>query len=124
MSVMALKLSSGTNGVAELHGAVSRAMWNWMYPGVPQHEVPIGSITNGIHVQTWVSQEMAQLFDRYLDPAWREEESRPEVWEGVKSIPDAELWRTHVRRRERLVAFARERLRGAIAATGHVADRD
>ena len=111
MSVMALKLSSGTNGVAQLHGAVSRAMWNWMYPGVPEHEVPIGAITNGIHVQTWVSQEMAQLFDRYLDPAWREEESRPEVWEGVKSIPDAELWRTHVRRRERLVAFARDRLR-------------
>ena len=111
MSVMALNLSSGTNGVAELHGAVSRAMWNWMYPGVPQHEVPIGAITNGIHVQTWVSQEMAQLFDRYLDPAWREEESRPEVWAGVRSIPDAELWRTHVRRRERLVAFARARLR-------------
>ncbi|MYD09015.1 MAG: glycosyltransferase family 1 protein [Chloroflexi bacterium] len=111
MSVMALNLSSGANGVAELHGAVSRAMWNWMYPGVPQHEVPIGAITNGIHVQTWVSQEMAQLFDRYLDPAWREEESRPEVWAGVRSIPDAELWRTHVRRRERLVAFARERLR-------------
>jgi len=111
MSVMALNLSSGTNGVAELHGAVSRAMWNWMYPGVPEHEVPIGSITNGIHVQSWVSPEMAQLFDRYLDPAWREEESRPEVWEGVKSIPDAELWRTHVRRRERLVAFARDRLR-------------
>ena len=111
MSVMALNLSSGTNGVAELHGAVSRGMWSWMYPGVPQHEVPIGAITNGIHVQTWVSQEMALLFDRYLDPAWREEESRPEVWQGVKSIPDAELWRTHVRRRERLVAFARERLR-------------
>ncbi|MCE2472711.1 MAG: alpha-glucan family phosphorylase [Anaerolineae bacterium] len=111
MSVMALNLSSGTNGVAELHGAVSRAMWNWMYPGVPEHEVPIGSITNGIHVQSWVSPEMAQLFDRYLDPAWREEESRPEVWQGVKSIPDAELWRTHVRRRERLVAFARDRLR-------------
>ena len=84
MSVMALNLSSGTNGVAELHGAVSRAMWNWMYPGVPEHEVPIGSITNGIHVQTWVSQEMAQLFDRYLDPAWREEESRRKCGKGSR----------------------------------------
>ena len=111
MSVMALNLSSGTNGVAQLHGAVSRAMWNWVYPDVPEHEVPIRAITNGVHVQTWVSQEMAQLFDRYLDPAWRSEESRGEIWAGVKSIPDAELWRTHVRRRERLVAFARDRLR-------------
>ncbi len=118
MSVMALGLSSGTNGVARLHGEVSRDMWKWVYPRVPVHEVPIGAITNGIHVQTWVSQEMAQLFDRYLDPAWRSEESRREVWAGVASIPDAELWRTHVRRRERLVAFARDRLREQLQRRG------
>lgn len=118
MSVMALNMSSGTNGVAQLHGVVSRDMWQWVYPGVPVHEVPIRAITNGIHVQTWVSPEMAQLFDRYLDPAWRTEESRAEVWEGVTSIPDAELWRTHVRRRERLVAFARDRLREQLQHRG------
>jgi starch phosphorylase len=118
MSVMALNLSSGTNGVAQLHGEVSRDMWKWVYPSVPVHEVPICAITNGVHVQTWVSQEMAQLFDRYLDPGWRSEESRPEVWEGVASIPDAELWRTHVRRRERLVAFARDRLREQLQRRG------
>ncbi|MYD40081.1 MAG: glycosyltransferase family 1 protein [Chloroflexi bacterium] len=118
MSVMALNLSAGTNGVAQLHGAVSRKMWRWVYPDVPVHEVPIGAITNGIHVQTWVSQEMAQLFDRYLDPAWRHEAAREEVWRGVSSIPDAELWRTHVRRRERLVAFARDRLRAQLLRRG------
>ena len=118
MSVMALNLSSGSNGVAQLHGAVSRDMWKWVYPSVPVHEIPILAITNGVHVQTWVSQEMAQLFDRYLDPAWRAEESRPEIWEGVSSIPDAELWRTHVRRRERLVAFARDRLREQLKRRG------
>ncbi|MCY4018672.1 MAG: alpha-glucan family phosphorylase [Chloroflexi bacterium] len=118
MSVMALNLSSGSNGVAQLHGEVSRDMWKWVYPDVPVHEVPIRAITNGVHVQTWVSQEMAQLFDRYLDPAWRAEESRPEIWEGVSSIPDAELWRTHVRRRERLVAFARDRLREQLQRRG------
>ena len=118
MSVMALNLSSGANGVAELHGAVSRDMWQWVYPGVPVHEVPIRAITNGVHVQTWVSQEMAQLFDRYLDPAWRSQESRASVWQGVMSIPDAELWRTHVRRRERLVAFARDRLRMQLQRRG------
>ncbi len=118
MSVMALKLSSGTNGVAQLHGAVSRDMWQWVYPNVPVHEVPIRAITNGVHVQTWVSQEMAQLFDRYLDPAWRSQESRPEVWQGLMNIPDAELWRTHVRRRERLVAFTRDRLRWQLRRRG------
>jgi len=118
MSVMALNLSSGANGVAQLHGVVSRDMWQWVYPNVPVHEVPISAITNGIHVQTWVSREMAQLFDRYLDPAWRSEESRPEIWEGVDSIPDAELWRTHDRRRERLVAFARTRLRQQLIRRG------
>ena len=118
MSVMALKLSSGSNGVARLHGKVSREMWQWLYPNVPEHEAPIGAITNGVHVQTWVSQEMAQLFDRYLDPGWRSEESRQQVWAGVKSIPDAELWRTHVRRRERLVAFARDRLREQLQRRG------
>ena len=118
MSVMALNLSSGANGVARLHGSVSRDMWKWVYPAVPVHEVPIKAITNGVHVQTWVSQEMAQLFDRYLDPAWRSEESRRDVWAGVRSIPDAELWRTHVRRRERLVAFARDRLREQLQRRG------
>jgi starch phosphorylase len=118
MSVMALNLSSGANGVAQLHGVVSRDMWQWVYPNVPVHEVPITAITNGVHVQTWVSQEMALLFDRYLDPAWRSAESRPEIWQGVNSIPDAELWRTHDRRRERLVAFARTRLRDQLTRRG------
>jgi len=118
MSVMALKISSGTNGVAQLHGKVSREMWQWLYPDVPAHEVPIRAITNGVHVQTWVSQEMSQLFDRYLDPGWRAEESRKEVWRGVHNIPNAELWRTHVRRRERLVAFARTQLRQQLQRRG------
>ncbi len=110
MPVMAERMSGMANGVAALHGHVSRKMWQWNYPGVPSHEVPIGSVTNGIHLMTWLSREMAGLFDRYLDPDWRDDDSNPEVWEGVHSIPDAELWRTHERRRERLVAFVRQRL--------------
>ncbi len=118
MAVMALNLSAGSNGVAKLHGEVSRNMWQWLYPNVPEHEIPVDSVTNGIHVQTWVSREMATLLDRYLDPAWRSEEERPEVWEKVDSIPDAELWRTHERRRERLVAFTRTRLRTQLEKRG------
>lgn len=118
MSVMALKMSYGANGVAALHGVVSRDMWNWVYPKLPTHEVPIGSITNGVHVQTWTSREMGTLFDRYLDPSWRTTPSRPEIWHGVDQIPDAEIWRTHERRRERLVAFTRTRLKDQLLKRG------
>lgn len=118
MAVLALKLSGGANGVAKLHGDVSRRLWQWVYPNVPQREIPISSITNGIHVQTWISREMGTLLDRYLDPSWRDEEARPEMWENIHNIPDAELWRTHERRRERLVAFTRGRLRKQLEHRG------
>jgi glycogen phosphorylase len=118
MSVWAESMAAGSNGVAKLHGKVSRAMWHWRYPDVPVNEVPIGSVTNGIHMQSWLSNEMRGLFDRYLNPAWRTDESDPVIWEDVDNIPDGELWRTHERRRERLVAFARDRLRMQLARRG------
>jgi starch phosphorylase len=118
MPVLALNLSSGSNGVAQLHGVVSREMWQWVYPRLPEHEVPIQAITNGIHMHSWVSGEMATLFDRYLRPEWRTDESNIDIWKDVENIPDAELWRTHERRRERLVAFARQRLRDQLERRG------
>ncbi|HYO88627.1 MAG TPA: alpha-glucan family phosphorylase, partial [Candidatus Limnocylindrales bacterium] len=110
MAVLAINCSSAANGVAKLHGRVSRELWQWMYPRIPSREIPIGSVTNGVHVPTWISYDMSRLFDRYLDPAWRSEEWRQDIWAQVENIPDAELWRTHELRRERLVAFARSRL--------------
>jgi starch phosphorylase len=118
MSVMALKFSYGANGVAQLHGRVSREMWQWMFPGVPTPEVPITAITNGVHVQTWTSREMGTLFDRYLDPSWRNAPENPDIWSAIDNIPDAEIWRTHERRRERLVAFCRERLKEQLIRRG------
>ncbi len=118
MPVLALKVSGASNGVSVLHGRVSREMWQWMYPKLPVKEVPIGAVTNGVHTLSWTSQEMALLFDRYLDPAWRERPDDPKVWEGIDRIPDSELWRTHERRRERLVAFARRRLRDQLTRRG------
>jgi starch phosphorylase len=118
MAVLAINLSSAANGVAKLHGAVSRDMWQWMYPDLPKDEIPIGHVTNGIHVETWTSRDMGTLFDRYLDPSWREDPSNPDTWWDVEKIPDAELWRTHERRRERLVAFCRERLRKQLESRG------
>ncbi|MDX9976227.1 MAG: alpha-glucan family phosphorylase, partial [FCB group bacterium] len=110
MTVLALKLSSAANGVSALHGKVARGMWARAWPDVPQEEVPIKSITNGIHTRFWVSRDLAQLYDRYLGPAWFGNPADPEVWERIDQVPDAELWRTHERRRERLVNFARRRL--------------
>ena len=118
LPVLALMLSRAANGVSQLHGSVSRSMWQWMFPDVPEHEIPIGSVTNGIHIESWISTEMASLFDRYLDPAWRHEPDKPEIWWDVDRIPDAELWRTHEHRRERLVSLAREKLRRQMEARG------
>jgi starch phosphorylase len=109
MTVLALKLSAHCNGVAKLHGKVSRQMWKEIWPGVPTDEVPIGHVTNGIHTRGWLSHDIHALFDRYLGPAFREKPTDLEVFERVESIPDSELWRTHERRRERLVSFVRRR---------------
>ena len=111
MTVLALRTASASNGVSKLHGEVSRGMWKSIWPGVPEDEIPIGHVTNGVHFRSWISSEMNQLYDRYLGPKWREEHADPNLWRRVESIPAEELWRTHERRRERLVAFARRRLR-------------
>ncbi|WP_174556054.1 alpha-glucan family phosphorylase [Aggregatilinea lenta] len=116
MPVLALKLCHATNAVSQLHGAVSRTMWQWVYPEVPEHEIPLGAITNGIHIESWLSGEMTGLYDRYLDPAWRDEPDNAAIWADVERIPDAELWRTHERRRERLVSLARRKLRAQLQA--------
>ena len=111
MTVLALRLASRANGVSKLHGEVSRRMWQWIWPDLPLEEVPIGHVTNGVHFRSWISLEMNQLFDRYLGPNWREEPANGDIWSRVNSIPAEELWRTHQRRRERLVAWARNRVR-------------
>jgi starch phosphorylase len=118
MTVLALRLACFSNGVSKLHGEVSRRMWNTIWEGVPESEVPIGHVTNGVHFRSWVSFEMNQLYDRYLGPKWREEPADPKLWERAESIPAGELWRTHERRRERLVAYTRQRLRAQLLSRG------
>ncbi|MFN2241754.1 MAG: alpha-glucan family phosphorylase, partial [Anaerolineae bacterium] len=110
MAILAMRLANKTNGVSQLHGRVSREMWHEVWPQLPPGEVPIISITNGIHPRSWISDDMADLYDRYLGPRWVERPAELSVWQRVTRIPDEELWRTHERRRERLVAFARRRL--------------
>jgi glycogen phosphorylase len=118
MTVLALRLASFSNGVSKLHGQVSRRMWNHIWTGVPEPEIPIGHVTNGVHLRTWVSNEMNLLYDRYLGPKWREEPADASLWQRAESIPAAELWRTHERRRERLVSQARLRLRAQLESRG------
>ncbi len=120
MTVLAIKLANTSNGVSALHGVVSRKMWNGIWPTLPDVEVPITSITNGVHTQTWLSPEIGQLFDRYIGIHWEEEPTDFAIWKRVESIPDAELWRTHERCRERLVVMARARLRAQLKRRGSV----
>ncbi len=110
LTVLAMKMSTHRNGVSKLHGAVSRKLWHNVWPALPIEEVPITHITNGIHTRTWLSSDMAELYDRYLGPDWEQRPTDSEVWSRLDSIPDTEIWRTHERRRERLVAFTRRRL--------------
>jgi starch phosphorylase len=118
MAVLAIKCSQFVNGVSKLHGIVSRNMWKNLYPNLPPNEIPIDHITNGIHTNTWLSYEFSTLFDRYIGPSWKNEPENQNIWLRVKDIPDAELWRSHERRRERLVSFARKRLKEQLLRRG------
>ncbi|MDQ3305840.1 MAG: alpha-glucan family phosphorylase [Actinomycetota bacterium] len=116
MAVMGLRLAGRSNAVSALHGAVSRSMFSPLWPDVPVDEVPIGSITNGVHAHTWVSSEMDDLLARHVLPAWNE--AGPERWDRVRRMGDEELWRVRDQGRERLVAFVRQHLRASLADRG------
>jgi starch phosphorylase len=118
MTVLALKLAAHANGVSKLHGKTSRRMWRNLWPELPEEEVPIISITNGVHPRTWISHNMIDLLDRYLGPQFQENPAEFEVWTHMDRISDEELFRTHERRRERLVAFVRQRLRQQLQRRG------
>jgi glycogen phosphorylase len=118
MTVAALKTSAHCNGVSKLHGEVTRAMWHNIWPGVPKDEVPITSVTNGVHVQSWLSHDMAELFESYLGTGFAENPDGVSVWKKINKIPDLELWRVHGRRRERLVFFARKSVKQHLVRRG------
>ncbi|HQE93249.1 MAG TPA: alpha-glucan family phosphorylase [Anaerolineae bacterium] len=118
MTILALRMSAYSNGVSRLHGEVTRQMWEGLWPGVPQNEIPISHVTNGVHILSWISRDMKVLYDRYLGPRWREEPADQSVWQRAGYIAAEELWSTHERRRERLVAFARNRLQQQLEQRG------
>ncbi len=110
MTVLAFKTTRRTNAVSNLHGVVSRRMWKNLWPYRSEEEVPIGHITNGVHVNTWLAQQMRVLYDRVLPQHWYLKSGQPEVWQGFEDVTSSELWETHQSLKNRLIGFARYRL--------------
>ncbi|BAZ12902.1 putative glycogen phosphorylase [Calothrix sp. NIES-4071] len=110
MAVLALKMATFSNGVAQLHGVVSRQMFKGLWQGVPVDEVPIGAITNGVHARSCVAKSTQELYDRYLGPNWSSVAVDSPLWERMDAIPDEELWRNHERCRLDMVLYVRDRL--------------
>jgi glycogen phosphorylase len=109
MAVLALNTSAYRNAVSKLHRHVSQEMFHDLWPQLPVWEVPITSVTNGVHIPSWLNGELASLYDQYLQPDWRERFNDPAIWEQVKDIPDEELLEVHRRRKRRLISFVRAR---------------
>jgi len=111
MTALALRTANGVNAVSQLHGVVTREMWGPIWPGLTEEARPVRSLTNGIHSPTWLSTEMARLFDEYLPADWRERHDEASVWTAVQQIPDEALWAARNSLREYLFAFIRDRAR-------------
>ena len=111
MTVLGLQLSRRANAVSSLHGEVSRAMWKSLFPGKEEEAVPIGHITNGVHVPSWLAPQMCRLYDRHLGVGWQERSGSARTWEEIENVDDGELWETHLNLKSRLLDFARRRAR-------------
>lgn len=118
MTVLALRLAAHSNAVSLLHGRTARRMWKRIWPGVPEREIPISHVTNGVHTNSWLSDEFGRLFERYLGPQWLDDPVNQSVWQRVEEIPDNELWRAKDSLRNRLVSFARQRVRKTLERQG------
>ncbi len=111
MTALALRSAGKVNAVSRLHGQVTRAMWGDMWPEVPEYERPVATVTNGVHVPTWVSAEIGALYAKYLGPDWLERHDDPALWDAILAIPDDALWAVRQALRRYLFAFIRERAR-------------
>ncbi len=122
MTVLALTLAGRKNGVSELHGAVSRNIFNNVWPGLPEHDVPISYITNGIHTLTWLSPSFKHLFGKYLDDDWQERLFEKKIWDKVDNIPDEELWKTHCVLKTKMISYVRNKLKEQKISNGESPD--
>ncbi len=111
MTVLGLRAAQQRNGVSQLHGAVCRRMWHGLWPDLKEKDVPITSITNGVHVSTWVAPQMARLYEKYLAPDWLDRHDDPTLWEQVATIPDEEIWEAHHWLKSKLINSIQDRSR-------------
>ncbi|MCK9520142.1 MAG: alpha-glucan family phosphorylase, partial [Dehalococcoidia bacterium] len=118
MALLGIRLSGERNGVSKLHRTVSRRLWDSAWPALPEEQIPIGAITNGVHLPTWVAHELGELYDAYVGHDWRDDPVRPEAWERVQDIPSQQLWDAKQRQRHMLVHRAREQHRDSSAMQG------
>jgi starch phosphorylase len=109
MTVLALKSCRRANAVSSLHGHVSRSMWMPLYPGLREDHVPIGHITNGVHVPTWLAPQMRQMYERHLGADWLSRTTSPDLWNGIEHVDDGEIWEAHQTLKTRLIDFTRRR---------------
>jgi glycogen phosphorylase len=109
MTVLGLKMARRANAVSSLHGEVSRAMWTGLTPGKSEDSVPIGHVTNGVHVPSWLAPQMFRLYDRHLGTGWSLRSSEAKTWDGIENVDDGELWETHLNLKSRLIEFVRRR---------------
>jgi glycogen phosphorylase len=122
MTVLGLKVSRRANAVSALHGEVSRNMWTGLYPGKPEDAVPIGHITNGVHVPSWLAPQMFRLYDRHLGAGWQEHSAETRIWQGIENIDDGELWETHLSLKSQLIQFVRARATAQARRRGESAE--
>jgi starch phosphorylase len=111
MTVLGLKLARRVNAVSSLHGEVSRAMWRGLYPDKPEDAAPIGHVTNGVHVPSWLAPQMRRLYDRHLGVGWYRQSGKSQTWEAIETVDDGELWETHFTLKGQLLHFVRRRMR-------------
>ena len=110
MTPLACRMSNRRNGVSALHGAVARGMWKDLWPEKKVNDVPIGSVTNGIHLRTWLHPKMAELLDAHLPKGWEDRQDQPRMWQAVQRIPDAKLWGLHQELKAALIDFVRGKI--------------
>jgi glycogen phosphorylase/synthase len=108
MTILALKLTLASNAVSTLHGKVARGMWKGIWPGLLESEVPIGHVTNGVHLGTWLGQNMKLLYSDYLKIDWEKKQDDPMIWAKIKGMPDDELWKAHQAQKEKLIELVKE----------------
>ena len=111
MTVLGLKLARRVNAVSSLHGEVSRAMWRGLYPDGPEDAVPIGHVTNGVHVPSWLAPQMRRLYERHLGVGWQRQSGAAHTWAAIETVDDGELWETHLSLKGQLFNFLRRRAR-------------